>query len=358
MITNNLIGGLGNQLFQIATTIALAIRNHHTFCFDYTLPTTGGMRKTYWDTFLKSCQAFTDSKKMFLPSDESGLCQSIHIKHIDHHYKPLDQEIPVNVETETSLIILEGYFQSYKYFEHEITDIYRIWNIHEQQILLANEFPELIKPNRICMHFRIGDYRYLVNVHPLLDWTYYRDSLQTMFHKINDSNNQTRRNVVGQRPGDIVYYLCEDCDIEDVNHIIYKLQEEYPSCKFHRIKAETDWQEMLLMSLCQHHIIANSSFSWWSAYMRWDVSRSLSSQTGDNETMQQREHISEGMKMRSIGVQAQDEWYPQTDDGVAPLRSHIVCYPSIWFGKDAQHHYMGDMFPSSWTCIETINKWC
>ena len=62
-------------------------------------------------------------------------------------------------------------------------------------------------------------------------------------------------------------YFGEKQDKTHNENIINILRETYPQLEFIKVSNNyTDWQQMLIMSLCTHNIIANSSFSWWGAY--------------------------------------------------------------------------------------------
>ena len=104
------------------------------------------------------------------------------------------------------------------------------------------------------MHFRLGDYKKLSEYHPIMSTEYYKKSLEYIIEKLDYTPN--------------VLYFCEDHDIEDVNKTIQLLKNDFPTVEFERASNQLDdWKQMLLMSCCNHNIIANSSFSWWAAYL-------------------------------------------------------------------------------------------
>ena len=98
------------------------------------------------------------------------------------------------------------------------------------------------------LHFRLGDYKMYPTIHPILSSEYYSKAIKTI--------GSTK-----------FLYFYENEDTDYVNNVIKKLKEElnveFLSCKKFELD---DWEEMLLMSLCEHNIIANSTFSWWGAY--------------------------------------------------------------------------------------------
>jgi hypothetical protein len=265
MITCNLMGGLGNQIFQIFTTIAYAIKSKNKFVF-LNLDRLGGgsttIRPTYWNTFFSNL-------KLFLIET---LPQSIHIiTENGFTYNELYINEMVNKD-----VLIYGYFQSYKYFDQHHELIYRILGIEEKiKILLTNlGLTKEILENSCSMHFRIGDYKNIQHIYPLATYNYYEKALIYI---------QTKK----PKHKFTIYYFCQELDIEDVLQIIQPLSNKFSDYKFERVdNSLEDWQQMLLMSCCHHNIIANSSFSWWAAYLNtWE--------------------------------------------------DKIICYPSLWFGSHA-----------------------
>jgi len=280
MITCNLMGGLGNQIFQIFATISYAIKSKNRFQF-LNLTTLGAgsttVRYTFWESFFSNMKPFLISE----------LPQPIHV--IREKGFPYN-ELPVR-EMVNRNVMIYGYFQSYKYFQENYAMIYRILNIDKMKndivnnLNLTSEYLE----NTVSMHFRIGDYKKIQDFHPLATYDYYERSL--LYMQITKPNSNFT-----------ILYFCEDCDIDDVMVIINKLTINYPLYNFKRgLNTLEDWQQMLLMSCCHHNIIANSSFSWWSAYLNLN-------------------------------------------------KDKIVCYPSVWFGKVANNDTR-DLCPPQWVRV-------
>ena len=232
MLTCNLMGGLGNQLFQIFTTIAYAFKINNKPVF-LNLDKTAGMtyRKTYWNTFLNNLKETMIQNE--IPKMEC-------IK--EHGFS--FTELP---EVSSKNVMLLGYFQSYKYFEDNKTELFELIELEKQKQSIQNN----INLNTISMHFRIGDYKLIQGNHPIIPLTYYENALRYILEK-----NKFK-----------VIYFCEIQDLFEVEKMIEKLESIFVEVEFECVDLQLDdWQQMLLMSCCKHNIIANSTFSWWGAY--------------------------------------------------------------------------------------------
>lgn len=247
MITCNLVGGLGNQLFQIFTTISYAIKSKEKFVFLNSETVGTGItkvRNTYWKNLLYKL-------KIFLITDFSDY---IIIKEKDFAFSDIILEINNN---KINNILLSGYFQSYKYFQDNYELICRLIDVKKQKetiLELYNSSINLNLENTISMHFRIGDYKLFPKIYPIMTYEYYKESLLYL-----QNYNSCNLNIL---------FFCEDEDLENVTIIIERLKLEFPKNTFIRaLNSLKDWEQMLLMSCCKHNIIANSSFSWWGAYL-------------------------------------------------------------------------------------------
>ena len=248
MITCNLMGGLGNQLFQIFTTISYAIESKRKCVFLKTDTLGEGIttkRNTYWNNLLRRLQPFLKNTQ-----EPCNLIKENNFTYNNMLPQIFEQSNPNNV-------CLFGYFQSYKYFQSNYNMICKIIDINKQQINVLESYKttndNLYIENMVSMHFRIGDYKKIQNYHPIMSYEYYKSALSFIQSKDSSITN--------------ILFFCEEVDLTDVTIIINKLQLDFPNIDF--IRANNllhDWEQMILMSCCKHNIIANSSFSWWGAY--------------------------------------------------------------------------------------------
>jgi hypothetical protein len=274
------MGGLGNQLFQIFATIHYSIENNTNAQFLDVGQV--GSRKTAWKTLLVSLHSMLTNK---LPENK------VMLKESNFHYS----ELPVIKDQHVALY---GYFQSEKYFLANYRKIYDLIRMDDRKrevlakIETINEMTSTSTSTNtitVSMHFRIGDYKNIQQFHPLMTFNYYYKSLQHITSFIH-------------RPVRVIYF-CEEVDLSNVHEMIDELQTRFPNCTFVRCSnLLDDWEQMVYMSLCNHNIIANSTFSWWGAYFN------------DNS-------------------------------------NKIVCYPANWFGPSLCHNDTSDLCPSKWTKI-------
>lgn len=205
MITFKLLGRygrLGNQLFQIASTIGYARKYNQQFAFP---------QWSYKDNF--NCD--------FLNSDSIQTNTTLReSSEVDYCELPGYMPMMGNVD-------IIGYLQSEKYFKHcknEILDIFK------------TESTDL---NSGFIHLRFGDYLQKQMYHPI----------QTKEYYINGMNE------LG-----FDHYYCFSDDIERC-----KLLFNDPRIEF--VENTTEIDDIKLMMKCKGSIIANSSFSWWGAYL-------------------------------------------------------------------------------------------
>jgi tellurite resistance-related uncharacterized protein len=247
MITSNLDGGLGNQLFQIFTALAYSIEHRQPFFFFKQYQLGDGhngqtIRYTYWNTFLSSLK--------FCLKDEDKKIKLTFIKEQQYSYVPL----PKTDYNDTNMLV--GYFQSPKYFDKQSESIFRLIRLDNQKEYVKNNVKKHMNYDSIIsMHFRIGDFKYMPSYHPILKYEYYKSSIFYILEK--EQTNKIEK----------VLYFCEDDDLHEVSTMIQLLKKDFPKLVFERGGEKfNDWGQLMLMSLCKYNIIANSTFSWWGAY--------------------------------------------------------------------------------------------
>ena len=222
-ITIKLKGGLGNQLFQIYSTMYFVNKYNKIFILEnnlYTSKYPDTLRSTYYQNFLKEIELYTDTVKF--------------------NWKYLENIDNIDISDNYTI---EGYYQDYNIFEEYTKEISNKLNIKDKIEKCYYKYLPEYDFNGIACHFRLGDYKYKQNDHPIINIEYYTKC----FDNINIKDKT-------------ITVFCEKEDKEYLKSI-FKIS----NIKF--ISSDIpDYEQLLLMSKFKYIIISNSTFSWWSAY--------------------------------------------------------------------------------------------
>lgn len=232
------MGRLGNQLYQIAATVNLALTHGTTFMFPQ------------WKYASKFKGPFPQVHPDRLPT------------FYRYHHKPFEfQPIPMVKDKNMDLV---GWFQSEKYFEQHKKYILGIFQFSDSVMLQAHHNIERDtykgqEGKNVAIHVRRGDYVQLQNYHPTMPISWYQQAVETM------------QNLLGYKINILVFsddvqYIAEHFTTENfptVNRIT--IQKPEPRLEQYGVFPEI--ADLATMALCNHHIICNSTFSAWAAIL-------------------------------------------------------------------------------------------
>lgn len=257
MIITRLQGGMGNQMFQYALGRALSIKNNVplgldlTFLLDRTPIPNFTFRDYNLDDF--NIQATIVSQKD-IPFLYRKYSLGIFMRYIDYLRRKLintpgkekkDYCFDSTILTLGHNTYLEGWWQNPRYF-NDISDIIRAdFTLKNPSTKIQELIKDIKSKNSICLHMRRGDYLNK-NHHIVLDEQYYKDAL-TIINK--------------KEPIDCIYVF----DRDDIDWCKKHLKFNY---NIIYIENDINMAECVtLMSSCRHFIMANSSLSWWAAWL-------------------------------------------------------------------------------------------
>jgi hypothetical protein len=235
-ITCYIQGGLGNQLFIIFTTLAVA-KKQNLKCAIVKQSDSPSItpRKTYFDTLLSNVET-QDMLKFSINSI----------------YREPDHMIYSEIPEIKSNTMITGYFQSRKYID-DIRDIIisKISLKDKKDIDIKNLSVKLIRDKAngrkcIFLHVRRGDYLNLSHHHYNLPMDYYISAIEKFKEK-----------------DECLFVIFSD-DMEYCKEVFSQMlqKDEVYYCK-----TSKDYVELMIMSEMDGSIIANSSYSWWGAYL-------------------------------------------------------------------------------------------
>jgi len=244
---------LGNQLFQIMNIISLSKKyntDYRILC-DINEKTIYENKKTYFNDF------YLKLKNKLIKIEKSELELKLTNNNIYKEKKYEYNEIILNTEKD---IYIEGFYQSFKYFQEYNDILYDILDIKNRKSHIYCIYNYIFNKKNIAIHFRFGDYIYLQNMHPIQTIKYFYNSINELINIFNSSND----NILNYN----ILFFCSECDNDIVNKYINRLNKTYNNnLNFIKINDSiNEWTQMLMISLCDNIIISNSTFSWWGAY--------------------------------------------------------------------------------------------
>ena len=219
------LGHLGNQMFQYAALIGLSKKYNRQFCIPHQKSFGGAyyteLRSNLYDAFdIKPIQGLS----RFPTVDEGQF----------HFNEQLFNNFP------RQDINLHGFFQSEKWFEHAKDEVREAFTFKSEYMEVATEMRKHLSGDVIAIHIRRTDYLTNPN-HEALGLDYYASALEAL-------------------PTVTAVIFTDDPEWA-------KEQELFPDERFFVSETDCAYTDMALMSLCDYHIIGNSTFSWWGAWL-------------------------------------------------------------------------------------------
>jgi len=259
MIITRLSGGLGNQLFQYAVGRHLAEINNAALKFDVSEYEEDGSGRHALEHFKIPQNFATDEEVEFLKRRKLDLRKPRLLRLLVNCFLPRPTHIyehrcfrfhPEVLKLKGN-VYLDGYWQSEQYFT-AIAGIIRkevcvSYPQKDKDLMLAEKIKRL---NSVSLHIRRGDYisgAKTRQAHGLCDLGYYVRCINKLTEVVEDPH---------------FFVFSDDSEWAQAN-----LKVNFPMVFVVHNGAGKDYEDLRLMSQCKHHILANSSFSWWGAWL-------------------------------------------------------------------------------------------
>lgn len=260
MIISNIIGGLGNQMFQYAAGRAVALKLDTPYKQDlsgfdyYKLHHGFELSRVFVAPVISATKSdmnyvlgWQSSKliRKFIRRPQFGIIRKKQYV-VEPTFSYWD-----GINSLSNNSYLEGYWQSEKYFKEFFSIIRADFEFKVPfSTLNATLAADIASTNAVSLHIRRGDYvsnKKNTSIYTVCTLDYYRLAIQEIAEKVTNP----------------VFYIFSD----DIPWVRSHLTIERPSVFVDHNKGAESYNDMRLMSLCQHNIIANSSFSWWGAWL-------------------------------------------------------------------------------------------
>ena len=253
MIIVKLDGGMGNQMFQYAVGKYLSLKLKAKLKLDTDTYLSNKSRHYALDHLSTEENFSTQREKKSLHRKEYFRRKLNKIGFSISPYWCTEQEPGYHnyIEQLTDNVYLEGFWQSEKYFKPIEEIIRKEFVVKEVPAEINKKHLDKIESvNAVSVHIRRGDYmsdKTTNEVHGVCDISYYDEAINRMTAEVNDPS----------------FFIFSD----DMAWAKAHLSIDDGLVTYVDNNSGADYEDIRLMYSCKHHIIANSSFSWWGAWL-------------------------------------------------------------------------------------------
>ena len=257
MILVELNGGIGNQMFQYAAAKSLALHHKTILKLDISPGTDKSMPQElkprpfelHYFNLPDQVASASEVESFITTSAFSKIKEKTKPNHKRRVYREPFFHYDNNFYNTEADVYLKGLWQSEKYFNPFKENIRSIFEFKNDTVNTFQDFPcRLKEQNSVSIHVRRGDYlaKVSLEVLGLIPLEHYQHAIELINSKI---------------PNPSFYFFSDD---------IQWVKENFPIPNATYVSGDignNHVEELYLMSQCKHNIIANSSFSWWGAWL-------------------------------------------------------------------------------------------
>ncbi|MBS1227022.1 MAG: glycosyl transferase family 11 [Proteobacteria bacterium] len=260
IVVSRLIGGLGNQMFQYAVGRAISLRTGGNLVLDISAFDSDDLRRYELEGYLINAEVsprdidyLANTQNKSRGSFFGRIFPRYFGKETVKVFKENSFAYDGRVETLLAPVVLEGYWQSWRYFkdfDRELRVDFSLSVQPDSNNLAVMEQIASVGKSAVSLHIRRGDYvtnAHTAKYHGLCSPDYYRSAIDYIAKRVSTPH----------------FFIFSD----DHGWVKSEFDIAYPMTLVQANGPDQGIYDMALMKSCAHHIIANSSFSWWGAWL-------------------------------------------------------------------------------------------
>lgn len=237
------MGGLCNVMFQVAASISYANKYNTKYCLNHLKSHLNYVGNFYGKSWIP-----IDYEKYIF----DGIGCECHVPNIPVYDLTYTGFSFMDLDLPNSDCMIRGYYQTEKYFiNHKKHVLEKFKEKEEIKKIIDGKYGKYLKQSCTSIHVRRSDYLKYPGIYPIMTYEYYDKGLD----------------LIGKETETILIF--SDDEEWAKNNLLKRYKNAYV------IENEKDYICMYLMARCKNNIIANSTFSWWGAYLNMNESKKV-----------------------------------------------------------------------------------